>query len=532
MVSQGDNDMIRRAKAIFHPMLTALLRSALAAVLASTSILWATTNKGPDAGSYTATDGAVFSFVDLAAAGGAASVLGGIDDGVAVLTLPFPFQFYGNTYTQLCASANGILTFITGPAACTMSSDFANADLTSAAPPGDLPALLPFWTDLSFQVAGSGAVFYQTRGTPGSRQFVVDWDNAFPQGSPNAVTFEVILSEGSNQILFQYQTVDLGGGNPANDGARATVGIRDSGGNTNGREIAWSYDAAVLVNSSAVLFTPPAGSETSVNTITSNPPGLQLTVDGVVVTTPQVQSWSSNSTHTLLAASPQNNGGVRNTFTGWSTGASTAQITIQAQNPGTTYTANFSTQYQLTTGVNPSNGGTITGGGYYSPRATATVQATAAAGYTLDHFSGDLSGSANPQTLMMTGPMNVVANFRSTATPTLTAAITGKANGSATGQRVWTIRLANSGLGTAAGAEITGAVLSQIAGTPCTPAASVVSAFPVVVGDIAPSANATGQMTIDFSGCPDATGRFSLKVSFEANSTTYTGSTTINNQTK
>ena len=524
--------MIRRANTIFRPTLTALLRSGLIAVLASTTTLWAITNKGPDAGSYTATDGAVFSFADLAAAGGAPSVLGGIDDGAAVLTLPFPFQFYGKTYTQLCASANGILSFITAAPACGNANDFANADLTLAPSPGDLPALLPYWTDLTFQVAGAGAVYYQTRGTPGSRQFVVEWSNAFPQGSPNPVTFEVILSEGSNQILFQYQTVNLGGGNPASNGAHSTVGIRDAKGNTNNRQIAWSYDAAVLSNSGVILFTPPAGSQTSVNTITSNPPGLQVTVDGATVTTPQVVSWSPNTSHTLLITGQQNMGGVRNTFTGWSTGSTALQITVQAQTTGTTYTATFSTQYLLTTGLNPPGAGTISGAGYYSPGAPASVQAAASSGYVFDHFSGDLSGSTNPQLLMMSGPKNVVANFRSAANPTLTAAVTGKTNGATTGQRVWTIRLANSGLGTAAGAKITGVVLTQVAGTPCAPPSAVVSAFPVTIGDIASASNATGQITIDFSGCPDSTARFSLKVNFEANSTSYSGSTTINNQTK
>ena len=34
-------------------------------------------------------------------------------------------------------------------------------------------------------------------------------------------------------------------------------------------------------------------------TVTSNPPGLQVIVDGVTVTTPQVFNWALNSTHTL-----------------------------------------------------------------------------------------------------------------------------------------------------------------------------------------------------------------------------------------
>ena len=100
------------------------------------------------------------------------------------------------------------------------------------------------------------------------------------------------------------------------------------------------------------------------------------------------------------------------------------------------------------------------------------------------------------------------------------------------GQRVWTFRLANTGPGAANNAQIAGVVLTQTAGTPCSPAASILTAFPITIGTIAPSANATGTVTINFAGCADTTGRFSAKVNFTANGGGYSGSTTVNNQTK
>ena len=214
--------------------------------------------RGPDAGGYTATDATVYSFVDLVGAGGAASILAGTDDGTAVLTLPFAFRFYGVDYTQVCVSSNGAIYFITSPSACAGINDFANVDLSSTMPPGDLPALYPFWGDLSFQVAGGGAVYYQTTGAPGTRSFVIQWEKAFPQDSLNPVTFQAILKEGSNSVVFQYKEVDLGGGNPATRGGEATVGIRNIGAPSNMRQIAWSFDAQVIANESAVLFSPSA----------------------------------------------------------------------------------------------------------------------------------------------------------------------------------------------------------------------------------------------------------------------------------
>ena len=238
---------------------TALALSACAATVIVTAA-----TKGPDAGGYTASDAAVYSLVDISGGGGA-SVLAGIDDGIAPLTLPFAFQFYGRPYTTICASANGALYFVAGASACAGFTDFANTDLTSATTPNDFPALLPFWSDLTFQAPGAGSVFYQTSGAAGSRRFVVQWNNAYPQGSPNPVTFQVVLFEGSNKILFQYQSVGLGPANPASKGGLATVGIRNAGALANNQQIEWSFAAPVLGDSSALQFSLATRSPADVN---------------------------------------------------------------------------------------------------------------------------------------------------------------------------------------------------------------------------------------------------------------------------
>jgi hypothetical protein len=158
---------------------------ALATLLACGSVLvwgWGAT-RGPDAGGYSATDETVYSFVDIAGASGGASILSGTDDGTAVLTVPFPFEFYGQPQTLACVSTNGALYFVPSVGACSgFDGDFANTDLSAAPVPADRPAILPFWTDLTFQVSGSGAVLYQTLGTAPDRRFVVQWNNAYPQG--------------------------------------------------------------------------------------------------------------------------------------------------------------------------------------------------------------------------------------------------------------------------------------------------------------------------------------------------------------
>jgi hypothetical protein len=223
-----------------------------ALVLAASAILTAAT-KGPDSAGYKGTDETAFSFIDVAASGGA-SILVGTDDGTAALTLPFAFEFYRTQYTMVCVSSNGAVYFVANETACGTISDFANTDLTSTAPPGDHPGLFPFWTDLSFDTPGAG-VAYQVLGDTGSRRFVIQWNGAHPVGSASAVAFEAILFEGSNQILFQYKTVDLGAGDPASKGGQATIGIRNADGQNHDEEIAWSHNAPIVGNETAILFT-------------------------------------------------------------------------------------------------------------------------------------------------------------------------------------------------------------------------------------------------------------------------------------
>jgi hypothetical protein len=238
-----------------QPVLIRIQRAALTILLVSMwTPGWAST-RGPDSAGYTATDAIVYSFVDVSGSGGGASILTGIDDATAPLTLPFAFSFYGRTYSVVCASSNGALYFVPDAAACAGLTDFANVDIASTATPNDLAGVFPLWSDLTFQEAGGGAVFYQTLGAAGSRRFVVQWNDAYPAGSPSPVTFQVVLAEGTNSILFQYKIVDLGDGNPASRGAAATIGIRNAGGPATNTLIEWSFNAPVLGDATAIRFT-------------------------------------------------------------------------------------------------------------------------------------------------------------------------------------------------------------------------------------------------------------------------------------
>jgi hypothetical protein len=183
-------------------------------------------------------------------------------------------------------------------------------------------------------------------------------------------------------------------------------------GTTNPKNLTMSAPATVMAN-----FVAPV-------TVTTSPPGLSLTVDTNTTCnpTPCTYLWTPGSppSHTINVATPTQSGGTgrQYVFANWSSLSSAASQTV-APTAATTYTANFNTQYLLTTAVSPSAGGTISPGGWYGPRASVTLTESSASGYAFAGFTnagGVLSGS----TVTISGPATVTANFVSFVT-TLTS---------------------------------------------------------------------------------------------------------------
>jgi hypothetical protein len=118
-------------------------------------------------------------------------------------------------------SSNGLITF--GSA----NNSLSNGSLSSV--PAQA-AIAPFWDDLIIaNPAGTAAVKTQLVGTPGSRQLIVQWDkvNFFRDlgGVADTLTFQAVLSEGTDTIRFNYLDL-VSGANFGNNGANATVGIK------------------------------------------------------------------------------------------------------------------------------------------------------------------------------------------------------------------------------------------------------------------------------------------------------------------
>jgi hypothetical protein len=152
---------------------------------------------------------------------------------------------------------------------------------------------------------------------------------------------------------------------------------------------------------------------------------LEIIVDGNVLAAPQTFNWSPGSSHTIDVRPVQGGASTRRLFVGWNDEPSRNR-TITASPTATTYTANFQTQFALTTAVSQEGLGTITArpasdDGFYD--SGTVVQLTVSGPF--DSWSGDLSGSANPATITMSGPRSLTAHFITLPPPPTVRLVTG-----------------------------------------------------------------------------------------------------------
>jgi List-Bact-rpt repeat protein len=166
-------------------------------------------------------------------------------------------------------------------------------------------------------------------------------------------------------------------------------------------------------------------------TIQTNPAGLQFTVDGgAAQTAPQTLNLTQG-THTIAvpatqAGSPLGPVGTQYVFTGWSDGGAASHSIVVAGSE-VTYTATFAVQYLLTTAVSPAGAGSVmaspsSAGGYYNQGTSVQLTASASAGFQFISWGGELSGSANPQSITMNAAYSVTVNF---SAPSCTPAAAG-----------------------------------------------------------------------------------------------------------
>jgi len=189
------------------------------------------------------------------------------------------------------------------------------------------------------------------------------------------------------------------------------------------------------------------GAAPTMVTVTSNPVGLQVIVDGSTVTTPQTYSWALNSTHTLNVSSnvQQLTGDIENSTTSatfyytygrWNDSATqshTIAVTPGNGSPAfpsnapqiSTYSANFIQLVPYTAAIYPTGSGSVSPspmpqtysgvtGNFFVARQTVTLTASANAGYSFYEFNNApfwLPGGlgANPKEFYVPDTGNPVA---------------------------------------------------------------------------------------------------------------------------
>ncbi len=185
--------------------------------------------------------------------------------------------------------------------------------------------------------------------------------------------------------------------------------------------------------------------------VTSNPPGLQVMVDGSPVTTPHTYAWALNSTHTLnVSSAPRTLNSINYVYGRWNDAtAASHSITVTPGNnmvtqpstaPAVTvYSANFIQLVPYVNVVSPSGTGTVTpspaplsysglSGVYYIIRQQVTLTATPSAGQNFWNYINSpyyLPGAigANPKTFYVMddgSAINLTTYFTSSPVYTVT----------------------------------------------------------------------------------------------------------------
>lgn len=189
---------------------------------------------------YTIDDTDMTPFEDISTTG---TALGLLDDGEVNVTLPFMFDLDGQSSADVRIANNGGILF------ATTSGDlsFNNATLV----PQNPALIAPFWDDID---DNTGDVFWEVLGTAPDRRFIVQWNDRAHFNNVGSGTFQALLFEGSNEILFVYEDVIFEndqGNDDFDNGGSATIGIASL------NDIAqYSFNTPSLSGINAIRFMP------------------------------------------------------------------------------------------------------------------------------------------------------------------------------------------------------------------------------------------------------------------------------------
>jgi subtilisin family serine protease len=241
------------------------------------------------------------------------------DDSVAQINPPFPIPFGGGNFPSLFVSSNGTISFANA------FDGYVNLPLPQQPPainggiqigPPFFSLVAPFWQDLYPIANTSQNVFWDVVGTAPNRQLVVEWRNVRSfecrNDSSATVTFEVVFTEGSSDVLFNYSDVVFDGACSNQDfGAGATVGIQTFPGVGS----QWGFEGQDVVSNTSIRWQTTSSGPTSspAPTVTTISPstagygasGFTLTVNGSNFVPQSRVQWNLLDQATTFVSSTQ-----------------------------------------------------------------------------------------------------------------------------------------------------------------------------------------------------------------------------------
>jgi hypothetical protein len=176
------------------------------------------------------------------------------DDGEAVMTMPFAFDFFGVPVTDLTINVNAILGF----SGIDENDSWQNRSFPSTRAPNNTIAI--WWDDLFIPGAATANIAYEIAGSAPNQTLAIQWtmirhisDN-FPD--VRYYDFQIVLHEQSGVIQFNYGPTTENGEDPEN--ASASAGIEDATGNFGYELLPCSplCEATDYPADSTVTFTP------------------------------------------------------------------------------------------------------------------------------------------------------------------------------------------------------------------------------------------------------------------------------------
>lgn len=239
--------------------------------------------------------------------------------------------------------------------------------------------------------------------------------------SKELVEFDMVFDEAYTWSLPQYDVQNV-----ATHEAGHTLNLNDLYDSANSEETMYGITSPGETKKSTLNAGDIAGirhiypGSMVTYTITTNPIGLQVEVDGNSSTSPRSFSWYPSATHIIRAPSPQSGGtGVRYLYASWSDGgAQTHTITVWASD--NTISASYRTQYYFT--VSSSHGSPLPLSGWFNAGDPITASVTSpSSGPTGTRYvcigwtgtgSAPASGTGTTATFSINAPSNITWNWK------------------------------------------------------------------------------------------------------------------------